>query len=256
MTSYPVSALKVSHDIVEVLLDRSGAGVTEVATALDAPKSTVHDHLKTLDELDYVVNEGGRYRPSTKFLHVGKTARDEHELFVNGRTPALRLSESVDEQHVQLVTEENDRCAVLLATRWQHAARTPRAAGAYPTYVHLHANAPGKAILARWDVERVRTLLDEQGLPEYTPETITDVEVLLEELARVREAGYAVDDGELISGMRGVAAPIVAGDRVRGAIAIYGETGTFPDEPGDSELLERIRESVDAIAANFIFGED
>lgn len=253
MTSYPVSALEVSHDVIEVLLEHGRAGVTEVADELDLPKSTVHDHLATLSGLGYVVNEGGRYRPSTKFLHVGKTARDDHELFVNGRDAALALFESLDDQYVQLVTEENGRCAVLLATRWQHATRSSQTPQAYPTYVHLHTNAPGKAILASWDPDDVRALIDERGLPERTPNTITDSDALLEELSSIRADGYAVDAGELISGMRGVAAPITTGDRVRGAIAVYGAAETFPDEPGEAGLVERVRESAGSIEANFIF---
>lgn len=250
MGRYPVSALKVSHDVVEVLLERGGAGVTEVADALDLPKSTVHGHLKTLAELGYVVNESGRYRLSTRFLHVGNAVREDHELFVNGREAATALAGRLDGQYVQLVTEENGRCAVLLATG---PTGSP---GASPTSVHLHSNAPGKAILAEWDDEAVHALLDEHGLPARTPSTTTDRGSLLEELEAVRSDGYAVDEGELIAGMSGVAVSVATDGTVHGAVAVYGPTDTFPDRLADSDLLAAVRRSAEEIEANLIFTAD
>lgn len=250
MTSYPVSALEVSNDVIEVLLDRGDAGVTEVADALDLPKSTVHGHLKTLAGLGYVVNEDGRYRPSTKFLHIGKAVRDDHELFVNGRDAALTLFDRLDGQYVQLVTEENGRCAVLFATR---SARTPQT---YPTHVPLHSNAPGKAILAEWNDGAVRSLIDDHGLPARTPATITNPEALLEELERIRADGYAGDEGELIAGMSGVAVTVVTDGAVHGAIAVYGPTETFPDRLVGSELLADVRQTAEGIEADLIFTSD
>lgn len=256
MSRYPVSAIERSSEVVEVLLERGGAGATEVADALDLPKSTVHDHLKTLAALDYVVNEGGTYRPSMKFLHVGKAARESHELFVNGREAALSLSERLDDQYVQLVTEENDHGAVLLATGWGDATRPPGTPQTYPTYVHLHSNAPGKAILSCWDDDAVRTLAEERGLPARTPDTITDVEGLLETLQAVREDGFAVDEGELISGMTGVAVPVVTDEGVHGAIAAYGSAGSLPERLAGSDLLAQLLGAADGIEADLIFAAE
>jgi DNA-binding IclR family transcriptional regulator len=42
-----------------------------------------------------------------------------------------------------------------------------------------------------------------------TPRTITQPDRFLNGLARVRKAGYTVDNEELSSGMRGIAAPVL-----------------------------------------------
>jgi DNA-binding IclR family transcriptional regulator len=253
MSTYPVTAVKVSHDIVETLVERGPAGVTEVAEAMDLPKSTAHDHLRTLEEVGYVVNDGGTYRLGTKFLHLGETARNNHELFVNGREEVHALYDNTDGKYVQLVTEENDRCAVLLATGWQGGSNPSQAPGAYPTHFHLHTNAPGKAVLAHNDAEELETLLSKTGLPARTSETITNRTRLLAELETIRDDGYAVDEGELISGMTGIAAPVVADGGVRGAIAVYGPSGAFDADPGSSALTETVRQSARTIEANLIF---
>ena len=43
-----VDATGTSFEIVEALVDLGGAGVSELATTLDIPKSTTHNHLQTL----------------------------------------------------------------------------------------------------------------------------------------------------------------------------------------------------------------
>jgi DNA-binding IclR family transcriptional regulator len=254
-SDYPVGALKVAHDVVDLLVDRGPTGVTAVAEALDVPKSTAHDHLRTLEAVGYAVNEDGTYRASTKLFHAGRRARDEHELYVHGRDEVLALARSTAEgRHVQLVTVEHDRGAILFDTRWEQERRSPRAARAYPMRVHLHTNAPGLAILAELDAERRDRLLA-GDLPASTDRSVTDPDALRERLERVREAGYVVDDEELIRGMRGVAAPIVTERGVRGAVAVYGPTDRLPTDPGP-ELAEPVRSSARTIEANIIFGGD
>lgn len=255
MADYPIKAVKVTHDVVETLVDRGPVGVTEVANALDLPKSTAHDHLRTLERVGYAVNEGGAYRPSTKFLHIGKQARDDHELFVHGRERALELTASTDgTKYVQLVTEENGRCAVLFATRRQHSDGSLQASHAHPTHVHLHTNAPGKAILATLSSERVERILDEHGLEARTPRTITDETTLFDALERIRDAGYATDVGELIPGMSGVAAPIVT-DNVNGAVAVYSASEHLDADDPDPALIERVTRTATEIRGNLIFAQ-
>ncbi len=57
-------------------------------------------------------------------------------------------------------------------------------------------------------------------MPALTPNTITDLDVLADELERVRERGYAYDHEETLVGLCCVAAPIYdPGDTVVAAIS-------------------------------------
>lgn len=256
MTTYPVSAVKRSADIVEVLLEHGTAGVTTVAETLEIPKSTAHDHLRTLERVGYVVNEDRSYRLSTRFLHVGESARDSHPLFVHGRDETLALADAVgDTKHVQLVTEEHGKCASLFAPR----PRDTQAAGgatSYPRRPHLHTNAPGKAILAHEDDETVERVLEEHGVPRWTPNTITDEDELRATLEQIRETGHAVDDGEVVAGMRGIAAAVVTDETVHGAVAVYGTRGGLELDRQDSSVAKLVEETADEIQANIIFAEE
>src|SRR5690606_35356995 len=60
----------------------------------------------------------------------------------------------------------------------------------------IHCTALGKAIASVLEPERVRAILDAEGMPRRTATTITSVQAYLDELDRVRDLGYALDDQE------------------------------------------------------------
>lgn len=63
-------------------------------------------------------------------------------------------------------------------------------------------------LLAHLPYSCVEAIIDDQGLPRFTDQTITSLNSLQVELARVRDCGYAYDLGEIIPDLRCVAAPI------------------------------------------------
>ena len=76
--------------------------------------------------------------------------------------------------------------------------------------VFAHCTGVGKALLAKLPDDEVRDLLTSAGMPATTEHTIIEVADLLAELGRVRERGYAVDDGEQELGVRCVAVAVNA----------------------------------------------
>jgi DNA-binding IclR family transcriptional regulator len=79
-----------------------------------------------------------------------------------------------------------------------------RVGSAFP----MHSTGMGKAVLAGWSDEQVAAHAARTGLPARTPDTITELDGLREELARVRANGYALDLGENEVGTVCVSAPI------------------------------------------------
>lgn len=250
--SVPINSVKRSYEIIDAIRDRERAGVTELADALDRPKSTVHNHLQTLEQLGYVVTADGQYRLSTRYFHIGWESRSNHEVFAHGVETVKRL-EQESGRHVQLVVEENGMGSILFATHWQHDDHTPTAGRLSPTRAYLHSNAPGKALLAQLPPERLSSIIDRHGLPERTERTIVDESALRSELATIREQGYAVDRGEMIDGSAGVGAAIVADDRVYGAIAVYGPTREIHTEIESGDIVSLLREHAEAISADITF---
>jgi DNA-binding IclR family transcriptional regulator len=71
----------------------------------------------------------------------------------------------------------------------------------------LHSTAIGKSLLAFGPPESVAEYVDGK-LEARTEKTITEPAALLEELERIRERGWAIDDIENEEGVRCVAAPV------------------------------------------------
>ena len=66
----------------------------------------------------------------------------------------------------------------------------------------------GKVLLAHLDRQRQCAILAEVQLARRGPNTLTSVDELVAELARVRKAGVAVNNEELAYGLRSIAAPV------------------------------------------------
>jgi IclR family acetate operon transcriptional repressor len=111
-----------------------------------------------------------------------------------------------------------------------------------------HATAAGKALLAHRDAWRASVL--DQPLGARTAATIVEPERLEAELAVVRERGYAVEDGEHVAHVRGVAAVVHdhAGEAVA-AVAVSGELPPAALDPLGRVVGERARELTAALEA-------
>jgi IclR family acetate operon transcriptional repressor len=111
-----------------------------------------------------------------------------------------------------------------------------------------------KAIMAHLPRERVNEIVERHELSASTPNTITDREILDDELARIREEGVAFDDEERIAGLRCVAAPILSkNDRALGAISVAGPSNRVRDDRFTEELPQRVLETVNVIELNVTY---
>lgn len=245
----PVKAVRVSFDVVEALRVLDGAGVSEIAQYLDIPKSTVHDHLCTLERLELIVNENGTYKTGVRFLELGGYSRQRMKIFEIAKPEIQKLAQQTGE-HSNLMVEEHGRGVFL------HKAEGPDAVqlDTYNGYrVPLQTTALGKAILAHYPEERVREILDRHGMPKVTEQTITDEGELFAELEEVREQGYARDFEERVVGMRCIAAPILGDNGVLGAISVSGPRSRMQGSRFDEEIPQQILRTANVIEVNLTY---
>ncbi|MGB9859830.1 MAG: IclR family transcriptional regulator C-terminal domain-containing protein, partial [Moorellaceae bacterium] len=79
--------------------------------------------------------------------------------------------------------------------------------------------------------------------------TITDPELLKQELDKVREQGFALDRGELEEGVRCVAAPIKNHEqRVLAALSVSGPSSRITDDLLQGKLVEAVRAAAVSIS--------
>ena len=85
------------------------------------------------------------------------------------------------------------------------------------------------------DEEVQRCFPDHLG--QHTEHTITDRQVLMEQLKKVASTGYAVDDGEYLTDVRTVAVPIKDYTRtVVGSLAVSGPAYRIPNGRIEQEI--------------------
>ncbi|MFC4440416.1 MULTISPECIES: IclR family transcriptional regulator [Natrialbaceae] len=244
---YPVRTTVRSFEIIEFLKENHGAGVTETAKALDMSKGVVHNHLNTLEAIEFVVKEDEEYRLSLRFLELGEYQRNQMRLYRIGREQVKELASETGEL-VNLATEEHGRCVYLSLSRGEKAVEADTYAGHRP---YLHNTALGKAILAHLPDTRITEILDHRGLPQSTEHTITDRDVLFEELEAIRDRGVAFDRQERLSGLRCVAAPIKKNDGVvAGAISVSGPMTRMQGELFEETLPNAVRSTANVIELN------
>lgn len=200
-----LSTTEKSIEILQLLKEKNGAGVTELATELDLPPSTVHSHLATLKKHELVIKQDGDYQLGLRFLTLGEHVRSTKPFYDDIRTLVGKLAEET-EGRAHFVVEEYGRSVYLFTRAGKYAIN------AYPSVgkrAHLHDTAAGKSILAHLPEERVNAIIDNHGLPAATSNTITDRRELMAELETVRNQGYAFNREEHIEGIRAVGAPVL-----------------------------------------------
>lgn len=180
--------------------------LADIQNDLSLPKSSLYMLLRTLVNLGWVETDatGTRYGIGVRALLVGSSYIDGDEVVAAARPTLDRLSDDTTET-IHLARLDGTSVVYLATRTSQHYLRPFTRVG---RRLPVHSTALGKALLASHTDEEVRRLLPRR-LEAVTQHTITDREQLVEELALVREQGYAVDREENTLGLCcfGVAVP-------------------------------------------------
>jgi len=183
-----------------------GATYSDILAVLDLPKSTVHRTLKDLTESGYIIfnPESKRYYGSLRIAQLGAEVMANFQLRKHVR-PYL--------EDLHRETELTANLAILDGTVGVFVDKIETRDFGIKLFSELGKTFPlyctglGKVFLAFSPVNLLNTLL-ESPLKQITEKTITDPDALRQEIALIRERGYAVDDEEITRGIICIAAPI------------------------------------------------
>ncbi|WP_416841613.1 IclR family transcriptional regulator [Haloferax sp. DFSO52] len=246
----PVKTATTSFAILERLKERGPLGPTKLASELGLAKSTVHRHLKTLEQEGFAVPDDGGYRVGLRTLDLGIYARNQHQLYEVSRPKVDELAEETGEK-VWCVTEEQGRGFHLYGAAGKNSVRTPAREG---TISYLHQLAAGKAILSELPDERVMDIIDQHGLPAKTAQTITEPEELLGELRTVRERGFALNREEIVPKLHAVGVAVTDQDGYPvGAISISGPSNRLKGERLTVDLANLLLGAANEVEINLNF---
>ncbi len=205
---YHVPNLERALEVLETLAQRRvGMTAAELVEVLDVPKNSIFRITMTLLNRGYLRRDEvtKRFSLSQKLISLGYAAVAVPEL----RDVALDVMRSLRDrtrETVLLGTLVEDQGVVLEQIASPEPVKFLVDAG---TRFPIHTSAPGKAILAFLpEVER-EAIMQRLTLTRFNERTITSPTLFLEELQRVRAAGYAVDRGEEMDGLHCLGAPIL-----------------------------------------------
>lgn len=237
-----LQAIMRASNIIGYIEENGGIGATELSENIDIPKSTAFIYLKTLHECGYLTNSNGQYRLSLKFLEKGARARRELDIYNVAKSEIDQLAENTGEV-ANLGVMQGGLRVLIYKSEGSEAVYDDALTGnhTYPHWVSL-----GKAMLSCMSDSHVDEIVDMHGLPQATENTIIEREALKEELDRIADRGYALEDEEHWEKIRAVAVPIIFDSAVQGAISITGPTTRF-DENRIEELVDMLYQTKNII---------
>lgn len=195
-----------AFDILEALSNAGGeASLKEISQRTGLNKSTAHGILVTLHAKGYVGQaRNGWYTLGLRLIELGNAAVARLELRSQAQDVLRELSDQFQET-VHLVTRDGTDVVYVDKVESPQSMRIVSQVGLRLPAV---CTGVGKAILAHMPDQETERLLEQVQLKEFTSNTITDKEKLIAHLSEVRARGYALDDEEIMVGLRCVAAPI------------------------------------------------
>ncbi|MGH3343025.1 MAG: IclR family transcriptional regulator [Carbonactinosporaceae bacterium] len=200
-----IDSVDKALQVLLLLRSRGRLRVTEVSDDLGVARSTAHRLLSTLAQRGFVSRDPftRTYRSGPVLTDIGLASAAAIDIRPQARPHLEALSAELHET-VNLVVLEGGSCRFLDGVAGDRPLLTRVRTG---TILPAHATSGGKALLAELATDQIRTLC-RPGLPRLTEHTITDGELLLDELRGVRTRGYALNCGESETGIGAVAVPV------------------------------------------------
>lgn len=222
-----VAALERGLILLNALAGQRHASLTDLSRITGVPASTAHRLLMTFQTFGYVDFSQATnlwrvgveaFRTGNAFawqLNIVEAARNVmHDLVdKTGETANLAVPDGADVVFVSQVETSNP-----IRAYFNPGTKAP-----------MHVSGIGKAILSTFDRARVERLLKGPGLPEFTSNTLTDLDSLVLNLQETRSRGWSFDNEERNLGMRCIAAPIFNeyGEAVAG-LSLSGPVARLP----------------------------
>jgi len=237
--------------VLEAVGDQPQAvGLPDLAARLKLPRQTVHRVLGQLQDAGLVTRHPVRERYSVgpRMTRLALAALNSRNQGAPVRAILADLVEDVNEtcnigvlDDLEYVYLERIECKWPLRTHLSAGSR-----------VCAYGTSGGKTLLAELAPEQCKRLLRSRKLEAHTPHTITKLQDLEAEFARIRTRGFALNNQEYLDGIIGLAVPIKdAGGRAVAALAMHGPV-TRLSLKACEEHVPRLAQAAERIARVWI----
>ncbi len=205
-------------DVMELIASSaSGFTLTEICERIDAPKSSMFPILHTLEARGYLAQNpaGLRYKISQMAFQTG-----------NAYLESIDIMDEVQRELQNIVNICSETChfAILSGSDVFYLKKvdSPEAIRMISTVgkkIPAYGTGLGKALLADHKPADLRRLYP-QGLQPLTENTITDVNILYEQLQKVKAEGFAYEVEESNQYIRCIAIPLHQNKKIVAAVSV------------------------------------
>jgi len=225
---FRLPAVDRAMSLFELLAEaQTGLTLSQLSRKLDIPKSTAHYLIHTLHTRGYLQrsSDGRHYSLGLRFADVARG--DNAEMSLRTLTiPYLRQIVARLDLTATLAVRRSAEAAIVARVESRH----DEGGGAWVgRHVDLHCTAQGKALILDLSEEELSKLFAGRELARFTSKTICSLSALKVHLMEVQARGFAVNDEEMVSGIRAVAAPVVdSSGAIIASVTVRGTTRLIP----------------------------
>lgn len=235
-----MQSLKRAIEILEALKEPEGSfSINEISKKVNLPPSTVHRILNTLCEKNYVLRDERThlYQLGPALISLGMAAKRNIRLQSIASPFVHKLSELTGEDAF-LVVPAGYKGYVLEKAEGPNTLKVVEKFG---YELDLHCGAIRKVLLAYQPKSFIEQYI-QHGLVRYTEFTVTDPDVLLADLEKIRREGIAVSKNEYVEGGLGIGAPVFdSSGEIVASIGIIAPVSNV-DEERVEELKEKVKQ--------------
>lgn len=217
----------------------------EVSRRLRMPRSTTYRYLQSLRAAGLIEEDDARggFRLGPRVFQLARVARIGLGLSEIA-LPYMRSLATATGEAVLLTRRSGDHVVCIERIESSHPVRISYERG---HVMPIHAGASAKVLLAFMDQEEIEAVLLSSSLRRFTERTVVDPDQLRAQLEEIRRSGYAVSEGEVDLGVRGIAAPILGehGQVVAG-LSVVGPTFRLGDDVLP-HIIASVKETAEAI---------
>lgn len=207
-----VQSVERALDILDCLSKYpKGCGIGELSKSLNLSKSTIHRIISTLKYKEYVIQnkENDKYQLGIKVLGLSSSITNNMDLISIARPYIHEFANKVDEViHLCIPDESFSNIIYVDKVSAENTSRNITMSSIIGKNAPIYCTASGKLLLSQFSDDKIRELLKNTEFIKYTENTITDIDLLLEEIDQVRKNSYALDNIEYDTGVICIAAPI------------------------------------------------
>lgn len=225
----------------------------ELTRVSGLPKPTVYRILQLLMRGDLVERElyGKRYTVGTRSAAIAFAVQMHGPRRAERLAILSRLVSTIGET-CNFTMLDGAKAVYLERVETSASVRLQMKAG---SRVPLHCTASGKLLLSDLSTDQVHRLVGPTPLRRYTQRTITDIDVLLRELAKIRSSGVGTDVGEYLEGSVCLAVPVCdARGRTCATVAVHGPAPRMSLKKGFT-FLPAMRDAATAIGRMLVPGQ-